>query len=122
MDQTEFVLNSQDELSELAAKLLQYAGDIKIFLFSGEMGSGKTTLIKSLCKELGSNDHFSSPTFSLVNEYQSPKGKIYHLDLYRIRQAEELMDIGIDELLDSGNYCFIEWPALVLDLLENKYI
>jgi len=110
-----------DDLSKVAKTLLGKS-KCRIFLFEGEMGAGKTTLIKELCKVLGSHDHFSSPTFSIVNEYKMPGGKIYHFDLYRVRAYEELLDIGIEEYLDSGQYCFVEWPALVENLIESEFV
>lgn len=116
------VLNTELKESELhltAAKLLHTFPHSRIFLLEGEMGSGKTTFIKALCHSLGSTDNLSSPTFSLVNEYNFPKGKIYHFDLYRIRDMKELLDIGIDEYLDSGQYCFIEWPEKIMTLISQ---
>ncbi|MBL7473565.1 tRNA (adenosine(37)-N6)-threonylcarbamoyltransferase complex ATPase subunit type 1 TsaE [Robertkochia sediminum] len=82
----------------------------KVLLFNGPMGAGKTTLIKALVKKLGSTDTVSSPTFSLVNEYKSPKGSLYHFDLYRLEDEDEAWDIGLDEYLESGAWCFVEWP------------
>jgi tRNA threonylcarbamoyladenosine biosynthesis protein TsaE len=109
------------DLNQVAKTLLEKSKE-KIFLFEGEMGAGKTTLIKELCKVLGSHDHFSSPTYSIVNEYEMPGGKIYHFDLYRCKGIEELMDLGMEEYLDSGNYCFIEWPELAENLIEGEYV
>lgn len=86
------------------------------------MGAGKTTLIKSFCRALGSGDHFSSPTFAIVNEYGSDQGTIFHFDLFRVKHAGELLDIGIDEYLNSGSYCFFEWPELVQDMVEPPYV
>ncbi len=83
-----------------------------IVLLHGTMGAGKTTIMKSLCKALGSSDDASSPTFSLVNEYHCPSGKIFHFDLYRLKNPTELLDMGFEEYLDSGAWCFIEWPEL----------
>ncbi|MCU0359980.1 MAG: tRNA (adenosine(37)-N6)-threonylcarbamoyltransferase complex ATPase subunit type 1 TsaE [Bacteroidia bacterium] len=105
----------------VAEKLLAFAGDCKVFLLNAQMGAGKTTFIKHLCKQLGSTDDFSSPSFSIVNEYHSPKGKIYHFDLYRIKTTEELFDIGVEDYLDSGAFCFIEWPALIEDLINVQH-
>ena len=110
-----------NDLNQVGKTLLEKS-KAKIFLFNGPMGSGKTTLIKELCKILGSKDHFSSPTYSIVNEYSMPGGKIFHFDLYRAATTIELMDLGIEEYLDSGNYCFIEWPELAENLIESDYI
>jgi tRNA threonylcarbamoyladenosine biosynthesis protein TsaE len=105
-----------------AAQLIEFAGEARVFLFRGEMGTGKTTLIKALCRFLGSEDNFSSPTFSIVNEYESRQGKIFHFDLFRVKHEGELLDIGIDEYLNSGSYCFFEWPDLVQDMVAPPYV
>lgn len=103
---------------EAIAKLIIATSKHKIILLYGQMGVGKTTLIKELCKELGVKDNISSPTFSLVNEYQSNRlEKIYHFDFYRIEDEEEALDIGIDDYFDSENWCFIEWPENIENLL-----
>lgn len=108
-----------DTIADVAGKLLLLDPEQRIFLFEAEMGAGKTTLIKELCKKLKSNDNFSSPTFSIVNEYIYPGGKIFHFDLYRVKSTEELLDIGFDDYINSGNYCFIEWPELAKDILDE---
>lgn len=90
----------------------------KILLFYGEMGTGKTTLIKEIVKQLGVEDIANSPTFSIVNEYLSRKGEtIYHFDFYRIEEEEEVYDIGIEEYFYNNAWCFIEWPEKVENLL-----
>jgi tRNA threonylcarbamoyladenosine biosynthesis protein TsaE len=116
------ICHSAEELPQTAAKILQFAGKRKVFLLYAPMGAGKTTFIKHLCKHLGSTDNFSSPTFSIVNEYSSPKGKLFHFDLYRIQHIEELYDLGIEEYLDSGAYCFVEWPELLEQVLKEAYL
>jgi tRNA threonylcarbamoyladenosine biosynthesis protein TsaE len=93
-----------------------------IVLLHGTMGAGKTTIMKSLCKALGSSDDVSSPTFSLVNEYQCFHGKIFHFDLYRIKKPSELLDMGFEEYVDSGEWCFIEWPELAESILPTETI
>lgn len=85
------------------------------------MGAGKTTLIKSLCNELGSTDVITSPTFSIVNEYAGAN-KIYHFDFYRLKNQNEALDIGCEEYFYSGSYCFIEWPEKIPDLLPDNYV
>lgn len=110
------------ELPSVAKQIIGLAPDNRIFLFEASMGMGKTTLIHEICRQLGSKDNFSSPTFSLINEYAYPGGKIYHLDLYRIKNEEELLDLGLEEYLDSGNYIFIEWPDLVKPHICSEYI
>lgn len=95
----------------------------KILLFYGEMGTGKTTLIKEIVKQLGVQDIAHSPTFSLVNEYLSQKGEtIYHFDFYRIEQEEEAFDIGIEEYFYENNWCLIEWPEKVENLLPLESV
>ncbi|ALM19766.1 hypothetical protein AAT17_00080 [Nonlabens sp. MIC269] len=90
-----------------------------IICFEAEMGSGKTTLIKELCKVLKSKDEISSPTFSLVNEYKCPFGDIFHYDLYRINQTEELLDLGMEDYIDKIGVHFIEWPQVAKPLLTD---
>ncbi len=118
----EISIKTQEELPHIAKQLLHFFGETTVILLYGEMGTGKTTLIKSLCQSLGSTDKWSSPTYSIVNEYAYPKGKIFHFDLYRLSQPEELFDLGINEYLDSGNYCFVEWPQLLEPLVDSEYI
>ena len=108
----EFTCHNETELPALASAILKAAGKKRVFFLKAPMGAGKTTLIKEFCRQLGSKDHFSSPTYSIVNEYKAEQGSIYHFDLYRVRSLEELMDLGIEEYLSSGNYCFVEWPEL----------
>lgn len=118
----EFFCSTEAHLPEAVDFILKEAGETKIFLFEGPMGSGKTSLIKAICAKLGSRSHFSSPTFAIVNEYDSPSGKLFHFDLYRVQNKSELLDLGIEHYLDSGRYCFVEWPELVKDLLEDNYL
>ena len=108
---------SLDDLSSTAKKILENAKH-KIFLFYGEMGMGKTTLIKELTKQLGVKEEASSPTFSIVNEYISNKEEtVYHFDFYRINNEEEAYDIGLEEYLYNDAWCFIEWPSILENLL-----
>ncbi|PKG51040.1 tRNA (adenosine(37)-N6)-threonylcarbamoyltransferase complex ATPase subunit type 1 TsaE [Olleya sp. 1-3] len=106
---------------EAVAKTLLETVDSKIILFEGEMGVGKTTLIKTLIKLLGSNDVVSSPTFSIVNEYLAKNQSIYHFDLYRIEDEDELYDFGIDTYIYNHNFVFVEWPELLKPLIQDKY-
>ncbi len=117
----EIRISHEDELPSAAARLLTHASNERIFLFEGEMGAGKTTFIKSICQQLGSEESVSSPTYSLVNEYDYPAGKIYHFDFFRINNDNEALDIGFEEYLASGHYCFIEWPEKVRRLWPLHY-
>ena len=110
------------ELPDAAKQLLAFSSGEKIFLFEGHMGAGKTTLIKVICDTLGVEDRASSPTYSLVNEYESPQGKIFHFDFFRIKDETEAYDLGFEEYLYSGNYCFIEWPGKIESLWPENYI
>ncbi|MCW3124755.1 MAG: hypothetical protein JWO03_413 [Bacteroidetes bacterium] len=124
MQELSFLYNIND-IDEGAKQVISHAGEAKVWLFIGEMGAGKTTLIKSISRALCGEGDFSSPTYALVNEYPlaAGKGKIYHLDLYRLRSADEALDIGVEDYLLGGDYCFIEWPQLIMPLLrEGEYI
>jgi tRNA threonylcarbamoyladenosine biosynthesis protein TsaE len=116
-----FFLYNLDAIDEAAARIIEQAGSIRIWLFTGDMGAGKTTLIKAISQALGATGDFSSPTYSLVNEYTIAHSlkKIYHLDLYRLRSMQEALDIGIGDYLFNGDHCFIEWPGLILPLLKE---
>ena len=115
--------NSVDDLSNVAEQFLQIVGDKKIIAFFGEMGAGKTTLIKAICARLGVKDTVLSPTFSIVNEYKTEDGaSIYHFDFYRLKSLTEAYDMGYEEYLYSGNYCLIEWSEKIVPLLPLEYI
>ena len=110
------------ELVDVAAKIVAEMAGYKVWLLQGEMGAGKTTIIKAICSALHVTDAMSSPTFSIVNEYRTADDEpIYHFDFYRIRSEAEALDIGTDEYLYSGNYCFIEWPEKVRSILPPTY-
>jgi tRNA threonylcarbamoyladenosine biosynthesis protein TsaE len=115
-------LNSLSELPELAKKMLKSFGEQKVIAFYGEMGAGKTTIIKALCEELGVTDTISSPTFSLVNEYRGARGqKIYHFDFYRLKSTIEAYDMGYEEYFYSKAYCLIEWPEKLEELMPLEH-
>ncbi|WP_041259027.1 tRNA (adenosine(37)-N6)-threonylcarbamoyltransferase complex ATPase subunit type 1 TsaE [Fibrella aestuarina] len=111
-----------DELDTVAQQLVAEADNLHVWLFEGEMGVGKTTLIKALCRAVGVVSVVQSPTFGLVNEYSTQTGdSVYHFDCYRLRNEAEALDIGLDEYLDSGAYCFIEWPERIESLWPPTY-
>ncbi len=111
---------SPQDLAEVAQKIIAFAQPCRVWTFRGQLGAGKTTLIKAICRELGVDDSMSSPSFSLVNEYQSPRNEsIYHLDLYRLKSEQEAADIGVEDYIFSNKYCFIEWPEVAFGLLDS---
>ncbi|MFT4032900.1 MAG: tRNA (adenosine(37)-N6)-threonylcarbamoyltransferase complex ATPase subunit type 1 TsaE [Siphonobacter sp.] len=108
---------SLTELSETARQILAFGKDQNVWLFEGEMGAGKTTFIKALCRELGVLQTVQSPTFGLVNEYLTDQGEtVYHFDFYRIKSEMEALDMGVEEYFDSGDFCFVEWPSRITGL------
>lgn len=116
-------LSSLTDLIPVSNQLLALVSDYSVWCFRGEMGSGKTTLIKAICEQLGSRDDFGSPTFSIVNEYEGADGEpIYHFDFYRIKDLDEARELGAEEYFYSGHYCFIEWPEQVSGLLPDERV
>ena len=116
-----FTYRNELHIHEAARWFLENMGLTTVFAVSGEMGAGKTTFIKAICRELGVLEEVSSPSFALVYEYHSPlAGIIYHFDLYRIRELSELFDLGYEDYFFSGNLCFIEWPEIAEDLLPME--
>lgn len=112
-----------EQLNDVAKKIISFAGDERVWIFEGDMGAGKTTLIKAICKEFNIEDNVTSPTFSIVNEYRNADDEpFYHFDFYRIEDEEEAAAIGTDEYFYSGNYCFIEWPSKVSALLPDHIL
>lgn len=111
---------SLDEVDDVAKKLVEMV-DSKTILLYGNMGVGKTTLVKSIARMLGSADAISSPTFSIVNEYNIKNGILYHFDLYRIEDIEEAYNFGIEDYLYSGNWILIEWPELIKPILDDNF-
>ncbi len=121
--QSTFIANSLSELKSIAQEIMETHKEDRIFILEGDMGAGKTTLTKYICENLGANDNVCSPTFAIVNQYYSEKaGDIYHFDFYRINKEQEAFDIGFEEYLYSGNYCFIEWAEKVSNLLPLHYV
>jgi len=113
---------SVKDLKTLAEDILKKGGNEKVYLLQGDLGSGKTTLVKFFCSSLGVNDGVTSPTFSIVNEYSGNGNPIYHFDFYRIEKEEEAFDLGCEEYFYSGHYCFIEWPEKIPSLLPSHFV
>lgn len=110
------------QIDALAADFVSQMTDARVYAFYGEMGAGKTTFIKALCRALGVEDVITSPTFSIINEYTTPKETIYHFDFYRIKKLEEVYDMGYEDYFYSDALCFIEWPELVEELLPEDTV
>jgi len=116
-------IESIDTINETAQKFIDQIGDRTIFAFNGKMGAGKTTFIKSICETMGVKETVNSPTFSIVNEYEtSDKRIIYHFDCYRINKIQEALDLGAEEYLYSGNLCFIEWSENIAPILPDSLV
>ena len=117
-----WICQDLSQLDEISAEILKLSKSKKL-AFHASMGSGKTTLIKSICKQLCVIDVVKSPTFSIVNEYISEiNGKVYHFDFYRLEDKLEAYDIGIESYFDSSAYCFVEWPSIIEDLLPSDFV
>ena len=113
---------SLDDLSSVSNEILKLLSE-KTVILNGEMGAGKTTFMTYLCKAMGVEDDVSSPTFSIVNEYQLPDGNnLYHFDCYRLKDEYEAIDIGFEDYIYSGNYCFIEWASKIPSLIPDEFI
>ena len=117
---TEIIISSLDKIADAAQEFVSQIGEKRVFAFYGGMGAGKTTFIKAVCDQLGVNDAVTSPTFAIVNEYNSQMGPIYHFDFYRIKRASEVLDIGFVDYIYSGNLCLMEWPELIEDFLPEE--
>ncbi len=118
-----YTCQSPDELSTIAARLIEHHANKRIFAFHGEMGAGKTTFIKKICEYLKVTDTVSSPTYAIVNEYFTrDEASIYHFDLYRIKAWTEMLEIGYEDYFYSGNYCLLEWPEKIVNLLPEEAV
>lgn len=111
-----------EKLGETANDLIKLSGACRVWLIDGEMGSGKTTLIKAICERLGVEDNVTSPTFSIINEYKSVAEPVYHFDFYRVNSLKEALQAGVEDFFYSGHYCFIEWPEIILPILPRQYL
>ena len=118
----QLIAHSIEEMSDVAQTFLKEIGDKRVIAFFGNMGVGKTTFIKEVCKQLGVTDVVNSPTFAVINEYASNVGPIYHFDFYRIKNIEEAYDFGYEDYFYSGNFCFIEWSEKIVDILPDDCI
>ena len=119
----EIKINSIDEIGAAAKEFVAAMGDRTVFAFYGKMGAGKTTFIKAVCEELGVEDVINSPTFAIVNEYVDGNGSpVYHFDFYRIKNMQEVMDMGYEDYVYSGNVCFMEWPERIENLLPDDAV
>jgi tRNA threonylcarbamoyladenosine biosynthesis protein TsaE len=109
-------------IDQASSRLIEFAGENRVWIFQGSMGAGKTTLIKALASEFGIQDQVSSPTFGIVNQYENAEGKLFfHFDFYRLEDPTEALDIGIEEYFYSGNYCWIEWAEKITSFLPEKF-
>ncbi len=117
------IVKSLEELEGVAEELLKHFNEDRVFAFYGKMGAGKTTFIQAICRKLGSDDNVTSPTFALINEYNTAgKDSIFHFDFYRINDLEEAFDLGYEDYVYSGSYCLIEWPEMIESLLPEKHV
>ena len=117
-------ITSLENLRNTARTLLDLAEEHRVFAFHAPMGTGKTTFITALCEELGVGDPINSPTFAIVNEYEIPDKQevIYHMDCYRLERMEDAFNVGFQDYLSSGSYCFIEWPEIIESLLPDDVV
>jgi len=111
-----------NNLDETAKEIISASKDKRIWLFKGEMGSGKTTLIKAICKKLGVEDLVTSPTFSIVSEYKLNNEPLYHFDFFRIKNLSEAIDLGIEDYFYTNSYCFVEWPDIISKIIPQDYL
>lgn len=108
------------DLEGIVTQIIEHISYSRI-LFIGELGAGKTTMIKEIMKQMGCKDQGSSPSYSIINQYEGRDGPIYHIDLYRMETADETFALGIEEILYSGHYCFVEWPQIIMDYIDDDY-
>ena len=121
-EEMEIRITDIDHIREAAREFIEHIGERRVFAFYGKMGAGKTTFVKAICEELGVDDVITSPTFAIINEYETPGGSIYHFDFYRIKKLEEVYDMGYEDYFYSGALCFIEWPELIEEILPDDAV
>ncbi len=115
-----YIVKEKDDWQSATEFILREFPQASIFLLKGNLGSGKTALVQAMGRALGVKEPITSPSFSILHEYHYPKGKIYHFDLYRIKNTDELKNIGLEEILYSGAYCYIEWPNIAQRILKDQ--
>ena len=118
----EITITDIEHIGDAAHQFVDAIGDHRVFAFYGSMGAGKTTFIKAICEQLGVEDVITSPTFAIVNEYETNDRPIFHFDFYRIKRLEEVYDMGYEDYFYSGSLCFIEWPELIEELLPDDAV
>ena len=117
------IIKNIDSIATAAQEFIAQMGNSKIFAFYGSMGAGKTTFVKAVCEAMGVTDTVNSPTFAIVNEYDTPTGRpIYHFDFYRIKRLTEVYDMGYEDYFYGRGICFIEWPELIEELLPEETV
>ena len=121
-ERNEIRIENLNRIAEAAREFVAKMDQHTVFAFYGKMGAGKTTFIKAVCEELGVTDVITSPTFAIVNEYQTADNSIYHFDLYRIKRIDEVYDMGYEDYFYSGSLCFIEWPEMAEELLPDDAV
>lgn len=115
-----FTAHTPEEMDAIAPAIINAIGDSRVVAMDAPMGAGKTTLVKAISKALGTSSVVNSPTFAIINDYELPGGKaLYHFDLYRLKDINEAFNMGFDEYFYSGNYCFVEWPAIAEAILPD---
>jgi len=116
------LIYSLDDIETAAKEFIKFTNGYSVVAFHGNLGAGKTTFIKAVCNKLGVEEKVSSPTFSIINQYTTGKGSVFHIDLYRIKDIEEAIDAGVEECIYSGEMCFIEWPEKVFSILPDDTV